>query len=48
MYDEVSTFVDYLAEDALIVVDEYNRIKDTENSLDVEIEEFTQSLSSCR
>ncbi len=44
MYDEVSTFVDYLAEDALIVVDEYNRIKDTENSLDVEIEEFTQSL----
>lgn len=44
MYDKVETLVDYLADDALIVVDEYNRIKETENALDVEIEEFTQSL----
>lgn len=44
MYDEVTTLTDYFADDALIVVDEYNRIKETEHSLDVEIEEFTQSL----
>lgn len=30
MYEQPSTLIDYFAKDAIIVADEYNRIKETE------------------
>ncbi|UTH13733.1 transcription-repair coupling factor [Macrococcus equipercicus] len=43
-YPEETAIVDYLADDAIIVVDEYNRVKETELSVAREIEEFQTSL----
>lgn len=44
MYAEKATIMDYLSDDALCVVDEYNRVKETESTLAVENEEFMQNL----
>ncbi|GGB12892.1 transcription-repair coupling factor [Macrococcus hajekii] len=43
-YPEETTIVDYLMPNALVVVDEYNRVKEAEQSMTREIEEFQQSL----
>ncbi|TDL95288.1 transcription-repair coupling factor [Macrococcus carouselicus] len=43
-YPEETTIVDYLQSDALIVVDEFNRIKEAEETITREIDEFQQSL----
>ncbi|MGS0665507.1 transcription-repair coupling factor [Staphylococcus arlettae] len=44
MYEQPATIVDYFQEDAIIAVDEYNRIKETEQTLTTEADEFTQNL----
>ncbi|ULG74117.1 transcription-repair coupling factor [Macrococcus brunensis] len=43
-YPDETTIVDYLQRDALVVVDEFNRVKEAEESISREIEEFQQSL----
>ena len=44
MYEQPATIVDYFQEDAIIAVDEYNRIKETEQTLTTETDEFSQNL----
>ncbi|MFD3221739.1 transcription-repair coupling factor [Staphylococcus saprophyticus] len=44
MYEQPATIMDYFKEDAIIAVDEYNRIKETETTLVTEIDEFMQNL----
>src|SRR5699024_12579239 len=39
-----ATIIDYFKSDAIVAVDEYNRIKETETTLVSEAEEFMQSL----
>ncbi len=43
-YPIETTIVDYLTDDAIVVVDEYNRIKESELAVTREIEEFQTSL----
>ncbi|MEX5674722.1 MULTISPECIES: transcription-repair coupling factor [unclassified Staphylococcus cohnii species complex] len=44
MYEAPATIIDYFKSDAIVAVDEYNRIKETETTLISEAEEFMQSL----
>ena len=44
MYDTPSTLIDYFQKDAIVVVDEYNRIKETEKTLATEVDDFIQNL----
>lgn len=44
MYDQPATLIDYFKDNVTVVVDEYNRIKETEASLNTEVEEFMQNL----
>ena len=44
MYEQPATLVDYFQDDAIIAVDEYNRIKETEQTLTTETDEFSQNL----
>ncbi|TDM07227.1 transcription-repair coupling factor [Macrococcus lamae] len=43
-FPKETTIVDYLTDDAIVVVDEYNRVKESELSITREIEEFQTSL----
>ncbi|PHK48864.1 transcription-repair coupling factor [Staphylococcus edaphicus] len=44
MYEQPATIVDYFKDDAIIAVDEFNRIKETESTLVSETDEFMQNL----
>ena len=44
MYEQPATLIDYFKDNVTVVVDEYNRIKETETSLNTEVEEFMQNL----
>lgn len=44
MYDEETTLFDYFKDNAVVMVDEFNRIKETEETLLAESEEFLQNL----
>lgn len=44
MYEQPSTIIDYFQQDAIIAVDEYNRIKETEETLTVEVDDFISNL----
>src|SRR5699024_7194196 len=44
MYEEPATIIDYFKDDAIVAVDEYNRIKETETNLISEADEFMQGL----
>ena len=44
MYNEPSTIIDYFEDNAIIAVDEFNRIKETEESLTIESEDFISNL----
>ncbi len=44
MYEKPSTLIDYFEKDAIIVADEYNRIKETEKTLTTEVDDFIQNL----
>lgn len=44
MYEQPATIIDYFQQDAIIAVDEYNRIKETEESLTTEVDDFMQNL----
>lgn len=44
MYATPTTILDYLKDNAVILVDEYNRVRETEESLTVETEDFLQNL----
>ncbi len=44
MYEQPATLVDYISNNAIIVVDEYNRVKDTEETLMSEVNDFMQQL----
>ncbi|WP_418129239.1 transcription-repair coupling factor [Staphylococcus sp. HKU1] len=44
MYDQPATIMDYFNDDAIIAVDEYNRVKETESTLTTEVDEFIQNL----
>ncbi|MBI5973876.1 transcription-repair coupling factor [Staphylococcus caledonicus] len=44
MYEQPSTLIDYFQKDAIIVADEYNRIKETEKTLTTEVDDFIQNL----
>ncbi|MGD3156121.1 transcription-repair coupling factor [Staphylococcus warneri] len=44
MYDQPSTIIDYFANDVVIAVDEYNRIKETEGTLTTEVDDFISNL----
>ncbi|MCR1798058.1 transcription-repair coupling factor [Staphylococcus warneri] len=44
MYDQPSKIIDYFANDVVIAVDEYNRIKETEETLTTEVDDFISNL----
>ncbi|MEB6205050.1 transcription-repair coupling factor [Staphylococcus xylosus] len=44
MYQQPTTIIDYFKDDAIVAVDEYNRIKETETALISEADEFMQNL----
>lgn len=44
MYETPATLIDYFQQDAIVVVDEYNRIKETEETLTTEVEDFIHNL----
>ena len=44
MYEKPSTLIDYFQKNAIIVVDEFNRIKETEETLTTEVEDFMSNL----
>lgn len=44
MYQQPTTIIDYFKGDAIVAVDEYNRIKETETALISEADEFMQNL----
>lgn len=44
MYETPATLIDYFQQDAIVVVDEYNRIKETEEMLTTEVEDFIHNL----
>ncbi|MGD6887652.1 transcription-repair coupling factor [Staphylococcus shinii] len=44
MYQQPTTIIDYFKDDAIVAVDEYNRIKETETALITEADEFMQNL----
>ncbi|MGV3275579.1 transcription-repair coupling factor [Staphylococcus sp. 11261D007BR] len=44
MYEEPATIMDYVKDNAVVLMDEYNRVKETEASLTAETEEFLQNL----
>lgn len=47
MYETPATLIDYFQQDAIVVVDEYNRIKETEETLTTEVEDFIHNLIEC-
>lgn len=44
MYEQPATIIDYFQDDAIVAVDEYNRIKETEETLTTEVDDFMQNL----
>lgn len=44
MYESPATIMDYFKSDAIIAVDEFNRVKETETTLTTEVDEFIQNL----
>lgn len=44
IYETPSTIINYFQQDAIIVVDELNRIKDTEETLTTEVDDFISNL----
>ncbi|ALM56042.1 transcription-repair coupling factor [Staphylococcus equorum] len=44
MYEQPATIMDYFKDDAVVAVDEHNRIKETEQTLITEVDEFMQNL----
>ncbi|GAA6823802.1 transcription-repair coupling factor [Helicobacter pylori] len=44
MYEQPATIIDYFQNDAIVAVDEYNRIKETEETLTTEVDDFMQNL----
>ncbi|MFU0769610.1 transcription-repair coupling factor [Staphylococcus pasteuri] len=44
MYEQPSTIIDYFSKDVVIAVDEYNRIKETEETLTTEVDDFISNL----
>ncbi|MBF7017902.1 transcription-repair coupling factor [Staphylococcus durrellii] len=44
MYEQPATIIDYFQQDAIVAVDEYNRIKETEETLTTEVDDFMQNL----
>ncbi|MCG7340202.1 transcription-repair coupling factor [Staphylococcus sp. ACRSN] len=44
MYDTPTTLIDYFKSDAIIAVDEFNRVKETETTLTTEVDDFIQNL----
>ncbi|WP_371093557.1 MULTISPECIES: transcription-repair coupling factor [Staphylococcus] len=44
MYEQPATLVDYISNNAIIAVDEYNRVKDTEETLTTEVNDFMTQL----
>ncbi|MGV3243210.1 transcription-repair coupling factor [Staphylococcus sp. 11262D007BW] len=44
MYEEPATIMGYVKDNAVVLMDEYNRVKETEASLTAETEEFLQNL----
>ncbi|MFQ3853114.1 hypothetical protein ABLV90_05635 [Staphylococcus sp. 2S1] len=44
MYEQPTTIMDYFKDDAIVAVDEHNRIKETEQTLITEVDEFMQNL----
>ncbi|MDK9853239.1 transcription-repair coupling factor [Staphylococcus equorum] len=44
MYEQPATIMDYFKDDAIVAVDEHNRIKETEQTLITEVDEFMQNL----
>ncbi|REH77090.1 transcription-repair coupling factor [Staphylococcus felis] len=44
MYEQPETIMDYVKDNAVVLVDEFNRVKETEASLTAETEAFLQSL----
>ena len=44
MYEQPSTIIDYFRDDAVIAVDEFNRVKETEETLTTEVDDFISNL----
>ncbi|MEL0539351.1 transcription-repair coupling factor [Staphylococcus debuckii] len=44
MYEQPATLVDYISNNVIIAVDEYNRVKDTEETLTTEVNDFMTQL----
>lgn len=44
MYDNPATIIDYFKDNAIVAIDEYNRVKETEETLTMETEEFMSNL----
>lgn len=44
MYDKPSTIIDYFQKDAIVAIDEFNRIKETEESLTTESDAFISNI----
>jgi transcription-repair coupling factor (superfamily II helicase) len=44
MYEQPATIIDYFQDDAIVAIDEYNRIKETEETLTTEVDDFMQNL----
>ena len=44
MYEQPSTIIDYFRDDAIIAVDEFNRVKETEETLTTEVDDFIGNL----
>ena len=44
MYEQPATIIDYFQDDAIVAVDEYNRIKEAEETLTTEVDDFMQNL----
>lgn len=44
MYEQPATIIDYFKNDAIVAIDEYNRVKESETSLLTEADDFIQNL----
>ncbi|MCI2804265.1 transcription-repair coupling factor [Staphylococcus pettenkoferi] len=44
MYEQPATLIDYFKNNAIVIVDEFNRVKETEEALTVETEDFMSQL----
>ena len=44
LYEQPSTIIDYFRDDAIIAVDEFNRVKETEETLTTEVDDFIGNL----